>query len=286
MNILKQGSSGNDVVALQQSLIQLGYPMTADGIFGSGTDSIVRQFQQDHDLTADGIVGPATWTAINSAQPTQSVVGIDVSHHNGAIDWSAVSKDQVGFVFCKASQGSTFKDPNFKNNIAALKAAGFTFGGYHFFTFQGASPEDQVNNFLDGTIDYSQPGTLPPVLDVEWQQGDAANAYITNNKQACIDSIKAWIQLVQERTGRVPMIYTNTNFWHEYLGDVPELAACPLWIASYNAGPPALPTAWNEYTFWQFTEQGSVTGISGQVDKSRFNGTATGLANLSSPIAS
>ena len=66
--IVKLGSTGSDVIYLQQSLTTLGYnPGPIDGIFGSKTDTAVRSFQKSKGLVVDGIVGPATWTAINAA---------------------------------------------------------------------------------------------------------------------------------------------------------------------------------------------------------------------------
>jgi peptidoglycan hydrolase-like protein with peptidoglycan-binding domain len=66
---IRVGSRGPDVVLCQESLTSEGYPCTADGIFGKGTESQVKAFQKDHGLDADGIVGPATWTALLEDSP-------------------------------------------------------------------------------------------------------------------------------------------------------------------------------------------------------------------------
>ncbi len=67
-NALRAGSSGERVVQLQRDLSRLGYPLTADGVFGAKTDAAVRRFQREHNLTADGIVGVRTSAAIERAK--------------------------------------------------------------------------------------------------------------------------------------------------------------------------------------------------------------------------
>jgi len=61
---LRRGDTGEDVRYLQEKLSDLGYWLTPDGVFGAGTESTVRSFQNSQSLTADGIVGPATWAAL------------------------------------------------------------------------------------------------------------------------------------------------------------------------------------------------------------------------------
>jgi putative chitinase len=62
--VLRSGDNGQDVVDLQNALIDAGYRLSADGVFGQHTDDAVRDFQDAHDLDADGIVGPRTWAML------------------------------------------------------------------------------------------------------------------------------------------------------------------------------------------------------------------------------
>jgi lysozyme len=119
-------------------------------------------------------------------------------------------------------------------------------------------------------IDFNQPGTLPPVLDVEWQQSDSLNQYIINNRTVCVNKIKSWLEAIETATARKPVIYTNANFWKDYLGNPTGFENYPLWTASYRNDAPKLPAGWNDYAFWQFTQSGSVAGINGNVDKNIF----------------
>ena len=71
MRTLKRGSQGADVVKLQNALYEHGYKVSKDGVFGPGTEKIVKQFQESEKLTADGIVGKGTWSALASAAPVE-----------------------------------------------------------------------------------------------------------------------------------------------------------------------------------------------------------------------
>ncbi|HZV01803.1 MAG TPA: GH25 family lysozyme [Planctomycetota bacterium] len=70
--IVREGSTGSAVVALQQDLDRAGYAVTTDGTFGPATLAAVKAFQAANGLVADGIVGPLTWAALASATATSS----------------------------------------------------------------------------------------------------------------------------------------------------------------------------------------------------------------------
>jgi len=272
MKTLKKGSKGDEVKTLQRNLRALNYAIGVDGIFGTETENVVIRFQMDHNLSPDGVVGSNTWAVINDVKAEDAVMGIDVSHHNGTINWNNVPQSQVSFVFCKATQGKNYQDEMMHTNMNELKRLNFMRGVYHFFTFKDVSAADQADNFLNCGIDFSQPGTLPPVLDVEWQQSDSLNQYIIDNRNTCIRKLTDWLNAVETATGRTPIIYTNKFFWKDYLGDPAGFANYNLWVASYRNDVPALPGTWNDYTIWQYTESGSTTGITGNTDKNKFNG--------------
>eukprot|EP01030_Chromulinospumella_sphaerica_P019884 gene19884-19787_t len=92
----------------------------------------------------------AGWRGFRRWEPDPGrypVRGIDVSHHQGTIDWTAVAADDVAFAYLKASEGGDHRDRTFAANWQAARAAGLKVGAYHFFTFcrPGA---DQARNFL------------------------------------------------------------------------------------------------------------------------------------------
>ena len=280
MKTLKKGSVGIEVQSLQQSLLALGYIVATDGIFGNDTQRVVARFQMDNNLAADGMVGANTLAVLNDLQNSQPVVGIDVSHYNGIINWNIVPQNQISFVFCKATQGINYQDEMMHSNMNELKRLNIIRGVYHYFTFKDASAKDQVNNFRNTRIDFNQPGTLPPVIDVEWQQSESLNQYINNNRAACVKKLKDWLDGVENATGRKPIIYTNSNFWYDYLGNPPGFESYPLWVASYHNDTPSIPAGWNDYTFWQYTSNGKVSGITGNVDKNKFRGSMKQLKKM------
>lgn len=279
MQTLSIGSAGSEVFMLQRALSFLNYSLAIDGNFGPGTQAAVRQFQTDHQLGADGIAGPATWAVLDNLVPQ----GIDISHFNGLINFAQLSP-HIQFVYCKASQGAGFKDPTLSSNMASIRQQGLIFGAYHFLTFQDSAAV-QMQNFLSCGIDFRAPGTLPPVLDIEWQvssndaQSQAMNQYILNNKNACVQLIQDCLTQLSAATGRIPMIYTAKSFWTEYFNGV-TFPDYPLWVPSYQFNPPGLFGSWQAYTFWQYSGAGAVTGVAGQVDQDLFNGNKAALNAL------
>jgi len=270
MKSLKKGDKGAVVKQLQENLKALGYTISTDGIFGNETQNVVTRFQWDNNLAADGVAGSNTLAVLDDLLNESTVGGIDISHHNGNINWNQVPQSQVSFVFCKATQGRAYKDEMMQANMNELKRLNIIRGIYHFLTFKDVTAREQVNNFISCGIDFSQPGTLPPVLDVEWQQSDTLNKYIIANRTACVNKVMSWLEAVEKATARKPVIYTNSNFWKDYLGNPAGFESYPLWVASYRNDAPKLPAGWNDYAFWQFTEGGTVLGITGNVDKNIF----------------
>jgi GH25 family lysozyme M1 (1,4-beta-N-acetylmuramidase) len=198
------------------------------------------------------------------AQPVGAVPGIDVSHWQGSIDWAQVAGAGRRFAIAKATQGRANVDPQYGINKAGAELNGIVFGAYHF-----ADPDNTHNDALreaDHFVDTAQlgPGNLIPVLDIE-RTGGLTQAKVTA-------WILDWLDRVTERVGVRPMVYTSPNGWLNRTGDTTAVAAAGytvLWVAHWGVAEPRLPAAdWNGngWTFWQYTSQGSVPGIIGNVD--------------------
>lgn len=195
------------------------------------------------------------------------VRGIDVSRWQGTIDWNAVAGDDVGFAFIKATEGGDFTDPRFAMNWAAARQAGVLRGAYHFYRPQ-TSATKQAEHFIR-TVALA-PGDLPPVLDVEVTDGASPDSIARG--------VRTWLETVERATGRRPIIYTRASFWTPSVGAA--LSEYPLWVAHYGAASPNLPAGWQRWTFWQFTDEGTVGGIAGPVDLDWFNGTRDQLRSF------
>lgn len=199
-----------------------------------------------------------------SSQQSKAM-GIDVSHYQGAINWQSVKQAGTAFAFAKATDGGSDVDSQFKNNWQGMKSAGVIRGAYHFFEpTQDATA--QANNFVR-TVESLQPGDLPPVIDVEVNNG------VSNSQM--IDSVTTWLAIVQQSLNRTPMIYTMASFWNAHLSS--NFGDYPLWVAHYNVASPTIPQGWSNWEFWQHSQSGSVSGVTGSVDLDWFNGSLSDL---------
>lgn len=200
--------------------------------------------------------------------------GLDLSHYQtrAKIDWKKL-KAKMSFVFIKATEGAHYDDPTFSANWRSARAAGIPRGAYHYFR-PGESVQSQVDNFID-TVKQLELGDLPPVLDVENpKRWDGLSA-----KQSA-DMVVAWLTEVEKRLGMKPIIYASYFFIGDVLGSDPRLANWPLWMARYRTRNEASPKPFKHWTFWQFTETGTASGIVGPVDLDVFDGTQDDLLKL------
>lgn len=195
------------------------------------------------------------------------VRGIDVSHYQGAIDWNQVAQAGMAFAFIKATEGTSDIDPQFQTNWSGATAAGLLRGAYHFYQ-PGADPQQQAESFL--SVVHPRAGDLPPVLDVE-TPGEASEI---------IAGIRVWLAAVEQASGKTPILYTNPSFWAGLGAGASGFGRFPLWIADYGVESPTVPEGWPSWTFWQFSESGSVSGIQGAVDLDLFQGTLLDLRQM------
>ena len=199
--------------------------------------------------------------------------GIDVSHWQGTINWSKVKAAGMQFAFMKATESTTYTDTQLATNWAGVQAAGLYRGAYHFARPKVGTAPAQAKYFVSKVGSFQGAGTLPPVLDLEASGGLGVTALRSWTA--------SWLQTVEQLTGRTPIIYVSPAFWEHYLGNSTAFTRYPLWIAHYGVTTPRVPGGWPTWTFWQRTSSGTVSGISGNVDMNRFNGTTAQLAALS-----
>ena len=193
------------------------------------------------------------------------VRGVDVSHHQGAIDWQRLARQDVAFAYLKATEGGGFKDKRFAYNWREARAAGFAVGAYHFF-LPGKSGREQAENFIASVPQAAD--ALPPVLDVECPvvpPGPERNR-IRANIQACL-------ALLEIHYGKTPVIYTTYAAFAAYVSGLEQHH--PLWIRSVFAAPDekVIQHGWR---FWQYSARGVLDGYSGRerfIDLNVFNGT-------------
>lgn len=215
---------------------------------------------------------PEKITRIGIPLPEEySVFGIDVSRYQNNIEWNRVADFKSGrftveFVFMKATEGTSMKDPQFSSNWKGAFQNGIPRGAYHFFR-AGLDAEKQANHFCRNVK--MQTGDLPPVLDVEEIPAGM-------NKSELVNAVKVWLQIVERYYRIKPIVYTGANFYEQYFrGTIVE--KYPLWVAHYYQNRPATFADWK---YWQFSDKASIDGISGPVDVNVFSGSAAQLESM------
>lgn len=196
------------------------------------------------------------------------IEGVDVSNYQGTINWAATGK---GFAWCKATEGTGYADPTYARNASSARAAGIPNGPYHFAqpyasAVQPASKDgaDEADWFLSHISPMR--GDLIPVLDLEVSNGLSA--------MDLISWVTAWVTRVHDAVGDWPAIYTSPSFWSTHLANSAFAAnlGCPLWVAHWGVTSPTVPASnWggHGWSAWQYSNYGTVPGISGRVDLDR-----------------
>lgn len=191
--------------------------------------------------------------------------GIDVSNHQGAIDWARVAADDVAFAIIKATEGGDFVDKSFARNLAAARAAGIAVGAYHFFTFcrPGA---DQARNFI-ATVPNDGP-LLPPVVDIEF----GGNCPERPLPARFATELAAFLGPVEAAFGKQAVVYMIDDAVNAYGHVVPERRH---WVRSLAIHP-----GHEDWIYWQYHNKGRIDGIEGNVDLDVLQGEATTLTAL------
>lgn len=184
------------------------------------------------------------------------VRGIDISRHNGNIDFEKVKNNGIDFVFIKASEGTTHQDTLFSTNFREARKAGLKTGAYHFFRFD-KDGVDQALNFLS-VVGPHYP-ELGLVIDVE-KTGNPSNVPTEDVKRR-LQSMVEYMNLLGHRI----MIYTNFEGYYDYIEEI--LPGYPLWICRFKENPINA-----EWTFWQYDHHGKIDGVKGDVDLNAFCG--------------
>ena len=221
-------------------------------------------------------VGPFgfRWRAVfgdPSYPPGYEIHGIDISHHQGFIDWTKLSnamidRTYIRFIMVKATEGSDYIDEMYEENFRKAKEYNFIRGAYHYWS-KNSTARQQAFFYIDHVS--LEPGDLPPVLDVEVKPENMT----TENFQL---EILGWLHIVEDRYHTKPIIYTNYKFKEAFLNDE-RFDAYPLWIAHYYVNSVQYTGKWK---FWQHTDVGKLPGIEGYVDLDIYNGSHYDLEQL------
>lgn len=184
--------------------------------------------------------------------------GIDISHYQGKINWRNVAfDDHARYAYIKATENVSLVDRYYYTNLREARAAGIPTGSYHFFS-PNASPLTQLMNLTRTIPDLSEQD-LVPMIDVEVRGKHSLEEFHSRLRQ--------FLHGVERHYGVKPIIYTGANFYNRYLcGQFDDYIYM---IARYSNDVPIL-NGNPKFAIWQYSEKGSVAGIVGPVDLSRF----------------
>ncbi|MBO0834772.1 MAG: lysozyme [Actinobacteria bacterium] len=219
---------------------------------------------------------PAMVPLASAAMAANShISGLDVSSHQGNVNWSAQRHAGARFAYVKATEASNYINPYFAQQYNGSYHAGLIRGAYHFANPRFSSGATQATYFVRHGGGWSRDGrTLPGALDIE------ANPYGRKcyglSRAAMRSWISSFIHTYHARTTRWPVVYTTYNWWVACTGNWKGLwNKDPLWIARYSSSPGTLPGGYAFYTFWQHADSGRFAG-----DQNVFNGNISRLITL------
>lgn len=185
---------------------------------------------------------------------------IDISHWQIIPEmegFDKIKESGIRGVIHKATESLHNIDSKYVNRKKAFIERGYLFGSYHFLRRDGMA---EAKRFLD---------VVKPT-DTELIALDAEAQNLTLNQ--LMEESERFVETVKCETGRYPFFYINNFMLNHYDFRGSVLVNCPLWIARYSKRQPVIPAPFTKWTLWQYTQEGRIQGILGDVDRNYFNG--------------
>jgi lysozyme len=197
---------------------------------------------------------------------------IDISHYQpDPIDWQQVRAGGTIGVIHKATEGTSYVDDCLFERARAALDAGLAWATYHFL--KDNNPEQQMQHYLD---------TVDPVI--------GERVCIDHEEKASLDELKQAVQYLQAKRPDLQITIYSGHTIKDQIGTGPEsahdavLATTSLWLAQYTTGTPNWPeNTWPQWSLWQYTDSASVSGINGNVDGNKWNGSDEALVRWFGP---
>lgn len=196
-----------------------------------------------------------------SKQTAPRIIGVDMSHWQGNIDFSKLAYHNIRFAIFKAGEIPTgsrteFTDPRYARNIVEAPRNGIITGAYYFF--HPAIGASQQARHFDAVMDKFGRPDLPPVIDVE------STDNLPPVKVAAV--LKAMIDALVARGYRLPVIYSRWGFLVNQVGEPYWLKEHFLWLAQYNTTLTVKPRDMSKVIIWQYTDKLRLAGIGVNLD--------------------
>ena len=243
------------------SLRRLKYIDAWDEWHTMDVDPAVRETAYDAKLFTYAEDNPQQITYLGDLECLQ---GIDVSEHQGNIDWQAAADAGCRFAFIRVGYrgygeaGTLVRDSMAVQNLQAAKAAGMYVGTYFFS--QALNEKEEAELALSVIRESGIEPDLPLMYDPETIRDEWGRANGISREQVALNTA-AFCEAVQSSSLCEADIYSNLPWEHNYF-DADTMNAHSIWYADYEP----LPQTPYHFTWWQYTNEGTVPGIEGFVD--------------------
>lgn len=206
-------------------------------------------------------IGGASYV-VKAMEPSSDIIyqGIDVSAYQGDIDYLEVKNSGIEVVYIKASEGTYLEDPYFRTNYNNAKANNLKVGFYHFVRARNEEEAIEEAEYFTKVISGTNPDCR---LAMDFEVfGDLTKEKINNISMA-------FLKKVEEITEKECVVYSDASNAQNIFST--ELASkYPLWIAEYGPETPTDVGTWKTWVGFQYTDNGVVSGINGNVDMDKF----------------
>lgn len=182
-----------------------------------------------------------------------TIKGVDVSEYQGDIDWQILSNQDIQFAFIKATEGSSYVDPNFLDNFTNALNTNLRVGAYHFFSFE-SSGKTQAENFID-TVPIVE-NSLPNVVDVELYGDFKSNPL---DVQSVVKELTTMLQSLEDTYKSKPIIYTTKITYNLYIKD--NFPNYSIWLRDVHFSHNVKLTP--NVDFWQYSSTQILDGYNG-----------------------
>ena len=189
------------------------------------------------------------------------IIGIDVSEHNGALDWAKIKAAGIGFAIIRTGYGVSHTDNYFKRNMEGALAQGIPVGIYHFsYALNAAGAKAEAEYVLKLIQPYKDKLTLPVFYDFEYDTVSYAKKQgVTLGKEAFNAHTVAFCETIKA-AGYTPGTYYNLDYLRRYV-DINRVGGYVQWYAQYASTASAAGWA-----IWQYSSSYTIPGCSGRFD--------------------
>lgn len=189
------------------------------------------------------------------------MIGIDVSEHNGNLDWAAIKKAGISFAVIRDGYGTSHVDNQFRANMAGAIAQGLMIGVYHFsYALDAAGAKKEAAFCLKLLEPYKDKIVLPVYFDFEYDTVDyAKKCGVMLGKSAFNAHTVAFCEAVKS-AGYAPGVYYNKDYYNRMV-DLNSVGGYSQWYAQYASAPSV-----TSYDLWQYSSSYTIPGCSGRFD--------------------